>query len=194
MEHPAQTTRGGNPDVSGEPDSRRGFLTKALALALGGLAYAVPALAGVVAFLNPLRQKSEAGAFRRLASLDMLPEDGTPLEVSVVADRTDAWTRFANEPIGAVFLRRTGQDQIEALSVVCPHQGCSVQYEKEDGKFFCPCHMASFDLEGNRTDKVSPSPRPLDTLDVDQEKLQHGEVWVRYQRFRTGTPEKIVEA
>lgn len=173
-------------------DSRRGFLTKALALSLGGFAYAVPALAGIVSFLNPLRQKSQAGQFLRLAALDTLPDDGTPQEVSVVSDRTDAWNRFPNEPIGAVFLRRTGEAQVEAVNVVCPHAGCSVQYQEGEDKLFCPCHAASFDLTGKRLDATSPSPRDLDTLEVE---IRNGtEVWVRFQNFRTGTTQKIPEA
>lgn len=171
---------------------RRSFLAKTLALALGSLAYAVPALAGIVAFLNPLRQKSQAGQMIRVASLDMLPEDGRPLEVSVVADRTDAWNRFPNEPIGAVFLRRTGEERVEALNVVCPHAGCSVQYQEGAGKLFCPCHGASFDLAGKRLDETSPSPRDLDT--VEAEVLNGMEVWVRFQNFRTGIAEKVEEA
>ena len=86
--------------------NRRGFLAKAVAIVCGAAALAIPAAAGVAAFLNPLRQKSQGGQFMRLASLDAMPEDGTPLKVPVIADRTDAWSRFPAEPIGAVFLCR----------------------------------------------------------------------------------------
>jgi Rieske Fe-S protein len=188
----SQSAEGGEPAPAAVGGARRRFVLKALTLGSGGLAYVVPALAGVVAFLNPLKQKSQAGQFLRVASLDVLPEDGTPQKVSVVADRTDAWNRFPNEPIGALFLRRTGGGQVEALNVVCPHAGCSVQYEPKDGKLFCPCHAASFDLDGKRLDETSPSPRDLDTLDVE---IRDGtEVWVRFQNFRTGIPEKVPEA
>ncbi len=192
MDAPSEGAPGPGAEAITSPDPRRGFLTKTLALTLGGLAYAVPAVAGVVAFLNPLRQKSQAGQFRRLASLDTLPEDGTPQEVSVIADRTDAWNTFANEPIGAVLLRRTGEERVEALNVVCPHAGCSVEYQPAAGRLFCPCHSASFDLSGKRLDANSPSPRDLDTLEVE---IRSGtEVWVRFENFRTGTPQKTVEA
>ncbi|MFH1920613.1 MAG: Rieske (2Fe-2S) protein [Planctomycetota bacterium] len=178
-------------EPAGVEDPRRRFLKRTLALALGALAYAVPALSGIVAFLNPLRQKSEAGRFIRVASLDMVPEKGPSQAVAVVADRTDAWNRFPNEPIGAVFLRRTGPNQVEALSVVCPHAGCSVEYQEAEGKFFCPCHEASFDPTGKRLDETSPSPRDLDTV---QAEVRDGEVWVRFQNFRAGIAEKVEEA
>ena len=92
---------------------RRGFLGKAAAIVCGVAALAVPTAAGVVAFLNPLRQRSQGGQFMRLAALDAIPADGTPLKVPVIADRTDAWSRFPAEPIGAVFLRRAGGTRCE---------------------------------------------------------------------------------
>ena len=173
------------------PEPRRNFLTSTLAIAGGGLALAGPAIAGLAAFLNPLRGKASAGKLIRVASLDTLPEDGSPQAVSVVADRTDAWNRFPNEPIGALFLKRTGPGEVEAISVVCPHAGCSVQYEPAESKFFCPCHAASFDLAGKRLDETSPSPRDLDTLETE---VRGNEVWVRHQSFRAGIAEKVEEA
>ena len=173
---------------------RRAFAIKAIALLSGAAAYLVPALAGLISFLNPLGRKSEAGQFRRLASLDDLTVGGPPVKVSVIADRTDAWNRFPNEPIGAVFLRRVKKNEVKAINVICPHAGCPIQYESESNKFFCPCHSASFDLTGTPLDSPSPSPRPLDELDVDPEALKQGEVRVKFQNFRTGTSQKVEEA
>jgi len=178
-------------------ENRRGFLAQAVAVVAGSVALAVPAVVGIVAFLNPLRQKSQSGLLRRLTSLDVLPEDGTPRKFPIIADRTDAWNRFPNEPIGAVYLRRTGAKSVEAIQTVCPHAGCSVQFStgsKEadaGGKFFCPCHAASFDLAGKRLDKTSPSPRDLDTLEVE---VRDGiDVWVKFQDFQTGTAKKVAK-
>lgn len=191
MEPSTQSARDGAFGPAPAGDVPRRFVVQALALGSGGLAYVVPALAGIAAFLNPLKQKSQAGQFLRVASLDLLPEDGTPQKVSIVSDRTDAWNRFPNEPIGAILVRRTEGGQVEALNVVCPHAGCSVQYHAKDGKLFCPCHAASFGLDGKRLDATSPSPRDLDALDVE---IRDGtEVWVRFQNFRTGIPEKVEE-
>ncbi len=176
------------------PENRRSFLAQAIALVLGTLSLAVPVAMGIVAALNPLRMKGRAGQFMQLATLDTLPEDGTPKRVPVVADRTDAWNLYPNEPIGAVYLRRVGPDEVQAWQAVCPHAGCIVGYQPtpEGGKFFCPCHEASFDLTGRRTDKKSHSPRDLDTLEV---KLgEHGEVLVKFESFETGTSKKVAKA
>lgn len=38
-----------------------------------------------------------------------------------------------------------------ALSSVCPHLGCRVHWESQDNRFFCPCHLGAFDMEGKPT-------------------------------------------
>src|SRR5574340_789720 len=166
-------------------ETRRGFLAQAVAILGGAVALLVPAAAGIVAFLNPLRQKSQVGDFVRLTTLEVLPEDGTPRKFPIIADRVDAWNRFPKEPIGAVYVRRTGKNQVEALNVICPHAGCAIQYEAsaDGGRFFCPCHAASFDLAGTRLDATSPSPRPLDTLEA---KVEGDAVLVKFENFKTG--------
>lgn len=182
------------PQTPSRVEDRRGFIAKLVALVLGAVALLVPAAVGIIAFLNPLRQKSRAGEFVKLTSLAVLPDDGTPRKFAVIADRTDAWNRFPNEPIGAVFLRRVGENQVQALQVVCPHAGCSIVYDGSSGggKFFCPCHAASFGLAGERLDKTSPSPRNMDTLDVE---IRNGtEVWVKFRDFQTGTSKKVAQA
>ena len=141
--------------------------------------------------MSPLRQTGQARRSLRLATLDGLPEDGTPRKFSVVADHRDAWTHYPKEPIGAVFLRRTGENQVQALQVVCPHAGCFVVYDPEKKGYFCPCHSASFDRDGKRGGSDCPSPRDMDTLEVE---LRGREIWVNYQKFRTGIAPKIAES
>ena len=162
-----------------------------LALLFGAAAYATPAVVGIIAFLNPLRQKGQAGEFIRLAALEGLPEGGPPVKTPVIMDRVDAWNRFPNQPVGAVFLRRTAKDQVLALQVVCPHAGCFVDYDDVNKRFFCPCHKATFDLEGKRLEASSESPRDLDTLPWD---VRGSEVWVKFERFQPGSTDKTPQA
>ena len=173
---------------------RRGFLGKITALLAGAVALLTPAAVGIWAFFNPLRQKGLAGGFIRVTNLEVVPEDGLPQKFPVIADRTDAWNFFPNEPIGAVYLRRTGKDQVEALQVVCPHAGCSIMVEaaKDGNNFFCPCHSAGFNLSGKRLDAASPSPRDMDSLQV--EIRANNEVWVKFQKFISGTAKKIAQS
>lgn len=46
--------------------------------------------------------------------------------------------------------RRTSEDFI-ALSSTCPHLGCQVRWEPQNGRFFCPCHNGTFDPSGVAT-------------------------------------------
>jgi Rieske Fe-S protein len=166
----------------------------------GGLTLVVPLGTGIVALLNPLRQKGQAGQFVRLATLDTLPTDGTPLKATVVMEQVDAWNRSPNQPVGAVFLRRTGPGQVTALNVLCPHAGQPVEY-KEDldratnqktKKFYCPSHFATFDLSGKRIDAVSPSPRDMDRLEVKLD--DKNEVLVEFKSFQTGITQQVPKA
>lgn len=181
---------GDEPAAGGE--CRRSFFAQVCAVVCGGAAVAVPAAAGVAAFLSPLRDKAQAGLRVRLTTLENLPDDGTPRKFPVLADRSDAWNHFRNEVVGSVFLRKNERKQVEAVQVICPHAGCFVGYEPAKKIFYCPCHQASFDLTGKRLDAQSPSPRDLDTLEC---KIENGnEVWVKFESFRTGTPQKIIQA
>jgi menaquinol-cytochrome c reductase iron-sulfur subunit len=193
MDSPIESPAGG-PKLQ----ERRGFLAKTVALVVWAAASVTPVAAGVVSFLNPLRQKGRSGeAFFSLASLDSLPEDGTPVKFPIVADRTDAWNYYPNEAIGAVYLRRTGNREVAAFQVVCPHNGCTIEFglfqDETQGKpvkkFYCPCHKASFDLDGQTIGADSPSPRPMDALEVKID--EDGTVRVQFRNFRTGTPEKV---
>ena len=171
--------------------TRRGFFARLAAIVFGAAALVPPVAVGVFSFLNPLSQKKATGQFRRVATLDALPEDGTPRKFPVIADREDAWTRYKNVPVGAVFLRRTGPKEIMALAVICPHAGCYIGYDAAAGDFLCPCHSARFNLDGERTEKNSKSPRNMDRLD-GVEIRNDNEIWVKFENFRTGIAEKVV--
>ncbi len=55
-------------------------------------------------------------------------------------------------------------DKIVAYSASCPHLGCSVVWKQREKMFFCPCHKASFDVEGNVLS--GPPPTPLKQYEV----------------------------
>ncbi|HVY70044.1 MAG TPA: Rieske (2Fe-2S) protein, partial [Verrucomicrobiae bacterium] len=103
--------------------------------------------------------------------------------------RQDAWNKFTNVPVGAVYLRRVGEKTVEAFNVVCPHAGCFVDFMPERKSYLCPCHNSTFGLDGKIQDAKSPSPRGLDSLEV--ELRDGGEIWVRFQNYQAGHHEKI---
>lgn len=193
------------PNSNGSADPpRRGFFRKFTVVALGVLAVAPPLAAGVATWLDPLRgskgkggddDQSGGGDFIEVTTLAALPNDGIPRKFKVIADLHDAWTTKKDVPIGSVYLRRHADDSVEALNATCPHASCEVNVA-EGKRFSCPCHDSDFELNGalmpkTHTGKNSVSPRGLDTLDV---KVEGGGVWVKFQNFYTGIPEKRAKA
>lgn len=177
--------------MKGHDDGRRGFLAKAASIVCGGLAMMAPVGAGVWAFLDPLRRRGGAATFLPVADLSAVPDDGVPRQFPVITDRVDAWTGFAAEPVGAVYLRREkGSSEVRALSATCPHAGCFVEMEGGGRCFRCPCHNSTFALDG-AIEGSSPSPRAMDALECRVGK--NGEVEVKWEKFRAGIAEKVVQ-
>ena len=114
--------------------------------------------------------------------LEQLPE-GRPRKVKIVSDLRDAWKLEKDAELGAVWLIRNG-NEVRALSVVCPHLGCSIGAAEKG--FSCPCHDSSFAIDGKR--ETGPSPRDMDKLET---RVTDGVVEVDFRRFRQGTPERI---
>ncbi len=174
--------------ASGEParapdPQRRTFLaiaaTGACAVVAAG---AVPAAAFVAA---PAGAAGAGGLRFTVGNLaDLRP--GVPKKVAIVGDEVDAWTRAQNRKLGAVWVLRTGEREVRALAVTCPHLGCAIDaVTGDDGKatsFSCPCHDSSFTLTGER--ETGPSPRDMDPLPVEVGK--DGEVVVTFKRYRIG--------
>ncbi|HEY5316198.1 MAG TPA: Rieske 2Fe-2S domain-containing protein [Pirellulales bacterium] len=174
---------------------RRGFFGKVLAVVIGSLVGVVPVASGLAVFLDPLRRRQGLHEPIRVATLDALPDDGMPRLFPVIADRDDAWTRYVNQPVGAVYLRRLpGSSTVQALSATCPHAGCFVELKEERKQFQCPCHTSAFQLDGHR---VMPcvAPRGMDELKcevVTRDKEQ--QVLVYYLNYYSGLAEKKPKA
>ena len=177
------------PENVSPPVGRREFCKQMCAACIGGVITAVPVIAGVTVFLDPLWQQSTSRGAIWVTNLDALPSDGLPRKFPVLASRVDAWNKFSQVPIGAVYLRRPNASDVQALNVVCPHAGCFVDFFPDRMLFQCPCHKATYTLDGKIATPNSPAPRPMDSLAVE---LRNGkEVWVKFQNYQAGHAEKI---
>ncbi|MEX2216352.1 MAG: Rieske 2Fe-2S domain-containing protein [Phycisphaeraceae bacterium] len=171
---------------------RRSFMTRFLAVVFGTVVGVVPAIAGMMTLLDPLRRKSSAGELVPVTSLEALPSDGLPRKFDIRADLTDAWNKTPNAKIGAIYLKRTGPKEVVAFSTICPHAGCFVS-AGGDGSFKCPCHDSEFNADGsvrpmNTQGKATVSPRGMDTLET--QVTEDGQILVKFERFRTGSTQK----
>ena len=187
-----------DPPAKENADERRSFLVQASAIVIGGIVSFVPLLVGLWNFLNPLlrrRDDAEVDKSVRIATLDDISEVGKVYRFGVTGTRIDAWSKYSG-PIGAVYVRRNSDDpQVlpKVYSAICPHLGCSVDYKEDRQQFVCPCHNGTFAKDGKLVDpKTAPPPRDLDELE-DVEIRNGNEIWVVYQRFRSGIKAKIEE-
>lgn len=174
------------------PTDRRTFFKKACATVIGAVVGLFPFAAGLAVFLDPIRRRSNDSDFVLVGSVSALPSDGTPRKFPVITSHQDAWNKLPNVPVGAVYVRRTGETTVQAFNVVCPHAGCFVDYVPARKGFLCPCHNSTFALTGKINDPKSPAARGLDELEV--EIRGDTEIWVKFQNFHAGGAAKIPQA
>lgn len=173
-------------------EPRRSFFASLAAALLGVAALAAPVGAGLVVLMSPLRRKPGGGQghWIRVAALDQVPTDGKPHPFPVIeAEPRDKWNLYGPQPVGAVFLTRSGGgDQVTALSSICPHLGCVLGYDARADRIVCPCHNAIFECEGKQDAGSTVSPRDLDPLEVKVES--NGDILVEYKRFKGGIAQR----
>src|SRR5216683_1962582 len=110
------------------PPERRRFL-QWLTHGLGALFAAVLGIPAVAYLIDPRNRPVPQGDFKTVGRLSELKND-TPQQVVIRDVRWDAWTLHPNDAIGRVWLVRRGDDKVEAYTTICPHLGCSINYEE----------------------------------------------------------------
>jgi menaquinol-cytochrome c reductase iron-sulfur subunit len=205
VESESEVIAAGTGDTADSADGtvRRNFLVEIAAAAIGLIVGVVPAVTGGLFFLHPLFKgqdeeatgasgrpdapvKDEQGRLKTSVTLDSLPEDGSPLQLKMLDDIVDAWNLFPDQEIGSIWIRRVG-DQVIAFNTICPHLGCAVEHRASQDDFYCPCHLSSFTIDGEKKNEIPP--RDMDTLDVSVK--DDGSVWVKYEKFRGAISEKV---
>src|SRR5262249_24243706 len=124
------------------PPERRKFL-KWVTNGLGALFRAVLGVPAVLYLLDPRNRAARASDFKRVAKLSDLDED-VPKQVVIRDVRQDAWTLHPNDVRGRVWLVRRKGDKVDAYTTICPHLGCSIDYNPELRHFVGPCHNATY--------------------------------------------------
>jgi menaquinol-cytochrome c reductase iron-sulfur subunit len=175
---------------------RRSFLKLATA-GLGALFAAVLGLPALAFLLDPRNRPARSGDFKPVARLSELQVD-VPKQVVIRDVRKDAWTlHHPNDVIGRVWLVRRKNDEVDAFTTICPHLGCSVNFEDKSQLFLCPCHGGTFDLSGGLVQRPglnNPAPRGMDKLDCRRDPADPDRIEVKYQNFKQGEKEKILKA
>jgi cytochrome b6-f complex iron-sulfur subunit len=80
--------------------------------------------------------------------------------------------KFGRE-LGIIVLTPAGE--LKALSAICTHLDCTVQYRSDLGLIWCACHNGRYDLEGRNIS--GPPPRPLERYAVHLDEIS-GEIFI----------------
>ncbi len=104
------------------------------------------------------------------ASEPLVGKNGRWVPVAQVVDLPHgAVHTFTAGPVQGYLINHHGQ--IRAVSRICTHMGCAVNFERSEQHFVCPCHGAEFDMHGRfvstyRGEKYSPALAPLPPINV----------------------------
>lgn len=79
---------------------------------------------------------------------------------------------FQGEPVAVI--RRPDSDGILAVSSLCTHQGCSVEWDGSAEVFACPCHGSKFNPDGSVV--TGPATTPLESFEA---KIEDDQVLVK---------------
>ncbi|TMW73582.1 ubiquinol-cytochrome c reductase iron-sulfur subunit [Alteribacter natronophilus] len=145
--------------------SRRQFLTYTLT-GVGGFMAAGMLMPMARFALDPALEAGAESDFVRVASLDELTEE--PQRFDFVVEQEDGWYSSEVTRVAWIYL---ANNEVVALSPVCTHLGCTVNWEGSESypeNFFCPCHGGRFERDGTNIQGTPPT-RPLDVYEVQVE-------------------------
>jgi menaquinol-cytochrome c reductase iron-sulfur subunit len=162
--------------------TRRGFLRWATAIgsAISAVLVGLPALR---AFLSPASMRPRKARWIKVGEVDQM-ETGVPIRFDFAETINDAWVE--TRALRGVWVYTEDGKRFSVYNGTCTHLACSYGFDKKRGVFHCPCHHGLFEI---KTGKVldGPPPRPLDTLET---KVEEGYLYVAFENFRPGVPDK----
>ncbi|WP_082234001.1 ubiquinol-cytochrome c reductase iron-sulfur subunit [Halobacillus massiliensis] len=158
--------------------SRRQFLNYTLT-GVGGF-MAAGMLAPMVRFaIDPVLKPSAAGEFMSVASVDEITNE--PQRFEWMVDQVDAW--YESEVQKTAWVYRTKEDELVALSPICTHLGCTVDWgsnEEYPDQFYCPCHGGRYTKDGVNVPGTPPT-APLPTFEM---KVEEGMLYLGLEKER----------
>jgi menaquinol-cytochrome c reductase iron-sulfur subunit len=173
-----------NASTPGAGESRRSYLGWLIGLCTAGVG-AVLFVPLVRFSLYPLRVQTTEVKWSAVGPISDFASIAGPVQRSITVEQVDGWRKTISEKV--VYVTKASTGQLQVLSAVCPHLGCSVPWSASKEKFVCPCHAAVFDASGAKLS--GPAPRGMDSLESE---IQNGRLVVRYQYFRQLVPTKEV--
>ncbi len=127
--------------------------------------------------------RSRKGAWAKVGDISALPLD-EPVSLKFPFKAEDAYIR--ETVTRDVWVIKHSPSSLTVFSPICPHLGCHYSWNPQAKEFMCPCHGSIYSVTG----KVlgGPAPRPLDTLLT---RIEGNELYVEWEMFKVGIPEKV---
>jgi len=113
-------------------------------------------LASFVSFLYPVLRYLVPPAVANLGG-----DEVVACKVGDLKPNSSKIFRFGNRPALLLF---TAAGEYLALSAICTHLSCTVQYRNDLRQVWCACHNGLYDLNGRNI--AGPPPRPLEAFQV----------------------------
>ena len=178
-EHKGSCPHGGC--CSGSSSSRRTFLKRAIGI-LSAPLFALLAWPFIQSIIGTIFRLPKA-SYAKVGLVADFPI-GKPISPKFKYKSSNEY--FHSEDIYNIWVIRHSDTKVTVFSPICPHLGCQYDWYPQAEKFICPCHGSVYSIEG----KVlgGPAPRSLDTLPW---KIENDELYVEWERFRVGIPQKI---
>ncbi|MDT9725481.1 ubiquinol-cytochrome c reductase iron-sulfur subunit [Xylanibacillus composti] len=161
---------GQHPKRARREMSRRQFLSYTLG-GTGAFMVGVPLIFNLRFAVDPLLQRKEGSDFVKVAQVEEITE--VPQSFRFTVHQIDGW--YESDPTMEAWISRDENGNIFALSPVCKHLGCTVNWNGSGDypdQYFCPCHGAHYTKDG---EALAIAPAPLDQYEV---KVDNGWVYL----------------
>jgi Rieske Fe-S protein len=186
--------------------NRRSFLSFAI-FGIGSIFTAILGVPVACYFIDPRNRQTPPSTMKLVHGVKLDELNEAPVQGVVRDTRVDGWNLYPNDVIGRVWVVKMGNAPdlstqalvmafnantarknqfLKVFTTICPHLGCSVNLNAGGNGFACPCHSATFNLNGARADETNPAKRPMDDLEweIDTEDPTATRIRVRFLKFQ----------
>lgn len=157
--------------------NRRSFFGALMCVGSAGMGaiLAVPVLRYV---LYPLYAKASGTEWSDVGDMSEFANSNAPMRKTITFTQRDGWREVVSAQ--SIYVSRNAQGELEVLSAICPHLGCSVSWQNSQNEFVCPCHGGRFTPAGLHV--FGPPPRAMDKLPT---RVKGNKLQVHFQYFRS---------
>ncbi|GEN45148.1 QcrA and Rieske domain-containing protein [Alkalibacillus haloalkaliphilus] len=159
--------------------SRRQFLNYTLT-GVGGFMGAAVVAPMVGMAVDPLLKADGSDEYEYVMDVDEITTE--PQRKTFYIDQQDGW--YDTEAERTAWIYRDENGDILALSPICTHLGCVVDWETgdHDNEFYCPCHYGRYDKNGVNI----PGTPPEGPLHAYEYRIEDGRLYLGRANPREG--------